>query len=111
MCPADSRLILQVALQVCHSGLNRNYTSRMSMLEMFGHVFGLLLAPEPDDPLNAVMAIEYRKNYDRFVSKAREATARYASKPLSAWKEELLEDGSVSAREMDCDPGCSDDDE
>jgi hypothetical protein len=98
-------------VQVCHSGLNRNYTSSMTMLDMFGHVFGLLLAPEPEDPLNVVMALEYRKNYARFVDRAREATARFASKPLSAWKEELLADGSVSAREMDCDPCCSSDDE
>ena len=42
--------------KVCHSVFGRNYQSDTSMKVILSCVFGLLLAPEPDDPLDSTMA-------------------------------------------------------
>ena len=38
--------------RICHPVLGRNYIPSMSMKEIFDHVYGLLMSPEPLDPLD-----------------------------------------------------------
>ena len=38
--------------RICHPILGRNYIPSMSMREIFDHIYGLQMAPEPDDPLD-----------------------------------------------------------
>ena len=76
--------------KICHSVLDRNYISDMSIRQIFDCLFGLLLEPEPDDPLDSALAEEYfldRHKYDR---EAQLCTQTHAKKTLNEWKEELL---------------------
>ena len=38
--------------RICHSVLDRNYTSDISVKSILSCVYGLLMTPEPKDPLD-----------------------------------------------------------
>uniref|UniRef100_A0A673KGQ0 UBC core domain-containing protein n=1 Tax=Sinocyclocheilus rhinocerous TaxID=307959 RepID=A0A673KGQ0_9TELE len=38
--------------RICHNIFDRNYSSQITMREILDAVFGLLIAPEPSDPLD-----------------------------------------------------------
>lgn len=45
--------------RICHSILDRNYTTDTRVKEILDAIFGLLLIPEPEDPLDSTIASEY----------------------------------------------------
>ena len=45
--------------RVCHSILDRNYTPDTRVKQIFDCIYGLLMTPEPDDPLDNTIASEY----------------------------------------------------
>ena len=45
--------------RICHSIFDRNYMTTTNMLDICNCLYGLLQAPEPQDPLDNVMASEY----------------------------------------------------
>ncbi len=42
--------------KVCHSVFGRNWTPTTTLRTIFDCIFGLLLVPEPDDPLDSQIA-------------------------------------------------------
>uniref|UniRef100_A0AAX7UUQ4 UBC core domain-containing protein n=1 Tax=Astatotilapia calliptera TaxID=8154 RepID=A0AAX7UUQ4_ASTCA len=38
--------------RICHNIFDRNYNAQITMREIFDAVFGLLISPEPEDPLD-----------------------------------------------------------
>ncbi len=48
--------------RVCHSVLDRNWTRDTSLATVFGCIYGLLLSPEPDDPLDSAKAAEWHQS-------------------------------------------------
>ena len=38
--------------RICHPILGRNYIPSLSIRDIFDQIFGLLMAPEPDNPLD-----------------------------------------------------------
>eukprot|EP00118_Oscarella_pearsei_P023373 m.279389 g.279389 ORF g.279389 m.279389 type:complete len:667 (+) comp40623_c0_seq3:1198-3198(+) len=53
--------------RICHSVFERNYTTDTSVRTIIDCLYGLLLEPEPDDPLDSTLAEEYfcrRCKYD-----------------------------------------------
>ena len=67
---------------ICLSILKDQWSPALTLRRVLDCVFGLLLTPEPSDPLDAYIATEYRKDYEQFVKNAREFTALHASKSL-----------------------------
>ena len=45
--------------RVCHSIFDRNWSPDIKMSELFGVVFGLLLNPDRDDPLDSDLALSF----------------------------------------------------
>ncbi|XP_062382868.1 uncharacterized protein LOC134070498 [Sardina pilchardus] len=45
--------------RICHSIFDRNYSAHITMREILDAIYGLLIAPEPDDPLDSVLAEEF----------------------------------------------------
>lgn len=41
---------------ICHSILQRNYSPAVSIRAILDNVYGLLLTPEPDDPIDSNIA-------------------------------------------------------
>uniref|UniRef100_A0A1X7US96 Uncharacterized protein n=1 Tax=Amphimedon queenslandica TaxID=400682 RepID=A0A1X7US96_AMPQE len=66
--------------RICHPILGRNYLPTLSVKEIFDHIYGLLMAPEPDDPLDSVLAEEFHTEKDEYMRKARELTQDKATK-------------------------------
>jgi ubiquitin-protein ligase len=64
--------------KVCHSVFDRNWTSDMSVRQVLDCVYGLLLHPEPDDPLDSVLAAKFYENRAEYDSCAVMATNKYA---------------------------------
>lgn len=46
--------------KVCHSIFTRNWTSDLTMSQVLSCVYGLLLTPETDDPLDSNLAMAFR---------------------------------------------------
>lgn len=57
--------------RICHSVLDRNYSPALKMREIIDCIYGLILTPEPDDPLDNVIASYFLSNYPRYEKNAR----------------------------------------
>lgn len=105
MSPPEVRLVTKIhhaninaSGKVCHAAFGRDYTSDMSIKMILSVCYGLLLTPEPDDPLDSGKAEAFFADRERYEAKAREATARYASKTLEEWRIEMV--GEEEAAEI-----------
>jgi len=75
--------------KVCHSVFTRNWTSDTSIHQVLSCVYGLLLTPETDDPLDTDLALLYfiqRDNYNTTIS---QHVKKHASKTKAQWKLEF----------------------
>jgi ubiquitin-protein ligase len=43
--------------KICHSIFDRNYSSDTAVGTLLEHVYGLLLTPDKDDPLDSTLAL------------------------------------------------------
>lgn len=67
---------------ICHAILKDQWSPALTLKKVLDCIFGLLLTPEPSDPLDAYIATEYRMDYEQFVRNAKEFTALYAGKSV-----------------------------
>lgn len=65
--------------RICHSIFDRNYSPAISFKQIVDSIYGLILTPEPEDPLDNVVASYYLSEYPKYVKNASEATAKNAS--------------------------------
>ncbi|XP_067226803.1 uncharacterized protein [Chanodichthys erythropterus] len=68
--------------RICHNVFDRNYSAHITMREILDAIFGLLIAPEPDDPLDSILAEEFLSNRHKYEEEARKSTKMYASSSL-----------------------------
>ncbi|XP_041804976.1 uncharacterized protein LOC121614939 [Chelmon rostratus] len=64
--------------RICHNIFDRNYNAHITMREILEAVYGLLIIPEPDDPLDSILAEEFltsRETYEREAERQTEETA------------------------------------
>lgn len=66
--------------RICHSVFDRNYSPALSFRHIVDCVYGLILTPEPEDPLDNVIASYFLSEYELYLKNAKEATAKNASK-------------------------------
>ena len=88
--------------KICHSVFDRNYTADFSVRRILDCVFGLLLTPEPEDPLDSALAQEYYDNVHEYERTAEANTREHARKTLQEWRKELV--GSDNAVDIDAPP-------
>jgi ubiquitin-protein ligase len=75
--------------RICHSVFDRNYTTDTSIGIILACMYGLLLEPEPDDPLDSTLAEEYFSQRAVYDYHAREKTSQFAGKSLDERRKEL----------------------
>ena len=71
---------------ICHSILKDQWSPAITVRRVFDYIYGLLLTPEPLDPLDANIATEYRVDFELFLKHAKEHTMLHASQTV----EEIL---------------------
>ena len=76
--------------RICHSVFGRNYSSDLSMREIMDCMYGLLMEPEPNDPLDSNMAEQYFSERETYNEKAKRMAEQHAKKSIADWRKELL---------------------
>nr|XP_014353347.1 PREDICTED: uncharacterized protein LOC102365633 [Latimeria chalumnae] len=76
--------------RICHNILDRNYSARTSMKEILTAVFGLLMMPEADDPLDSVLAEQYLTKKHVYLEEAKKYTATHANTKMEDMEKKLL---------------------
>lgn len=80
--------------RICHSIFDRNYSPAITFKQIVDAVYGLILTPEPDDPLDSVIASFFLSDYPKYHKNAMEGTKTNASKSVEEIVEELF--GNIS---------------
>ncbi|XP_070849418.1 uncharacterized protein [Chaetodon trifascialis] len=65
--------------RICHNIFDRNYNAQITMRDILNAIYGLLIIPEPEDPLDSILAEEFltsREEYEQEAKKRTEETAR-----------------------------------
>ena len=70
--------------KVCHSILDRFYSPGIRIRQILDYIYGLLMDPAPDDPLDTVKATELKFNLDLYMNNARAYTAKHAKQYKTA---------------------------
>ena len=83
--------------KICHSVFDRNYSADFSVRRIMDCVFGLLLTPEPEDPLDSALAEEYFMNSTEYDFTAAANVRQYAQKSLEQWQKEMLGSEAVES--------------
>lgn len=73
--------ISSVTGAICLDILKDNWAAAMTLRTVLLSLQALLAAAEPDDPQDAVVATQYKENYQMFVSTAKHWTNVYAGGP------------------------------
>ena len=77
--------------RVCHSILDRNWSSETRIKTVLDCVYGLLLAPDVDSPLDSTLALARADDSGSYEGKIIAHTAAYARvRTMDSWEEELL---------------------
>ncbi|XP_056611869.1 uncharacterized protein LOC130428053 isoform X2 [Triplophysa dalaica] len=70
--------------RICHHIFDRNYSSDVTMREILDAVYGLLILPEAEDPLDSVLAEEFQTNKQGFEQAAKAETAKSAGQSVES---------------------------
>ncbi|XP_069013785.1 uncharacterized protein [Embiotoca jacksoni] len=77
--------------RICHNIFDRNYNAHITMREVFDAVYGLLIIPEPDDPLDSILAEEFLTSRDAYEREAKKHTQENAEKSLDDIEKKLVD--------------------
>ncbi|KAE9366198.1 hypothetical protein N431DRAFT_549163 [Stipitochalara longipes BDJ] len=76
--------------RVCHSILDRNWTSDTSNIQLINTIYSLLLVPEFSDPVNSVVTLNFHWDEVAFRDEVKEHIHKHATKSREDWRVELL---------------------
>ncbi|XP_071347785.1 uncharacterized protein [Trachinotus anak] len=77
--------------RICHSIFDRSYNAHITMREIFDAVYGLLIIPEPDDPLDSILAEEFLTNRETYEQEAKKHTEQTAGQSLDDMEKTLVD--------------------
>ncbi|KAK0652494.1 hypothetical protein B0T16DRAFT_387747 [Cercophora newfieldiana] len=76
--------------RICHSILDRNWTSDTSINMVISTIYGLLMQPDYSDPVNIVVTLDFHHDQVAFADMARDFIRKHASKTREEWRAEML---------------------
>lgn len=76
--------------RICHSVFDRNYSPALTFRQIIDCVYGLILTPEPEDPLDNVIASFYLSDFATYEKNAIKFTKEKASLPTEKIVDELF---------------------
>ncbi|KAJ7739067.1 hypothetical protein DFH07DRAFT_840632 [Mycena maculata] len=75
--------------KVCIAELGRLWSSDITLKEIFSLVYGMLLTPDLENPLEIQASLKYYEDDGTYALAVAETTAKHASKSRAQWKQEL----------------------
>ncbi|KAK0153054.1 putative bifunctional E2/E3 enzyme R795 [Merluccius polli] len=76
--------------RICHNIFDRSYNAHVTMKEILDSIYGLLIAPEAEDPLDSILAEEFLSSKEKYQQEAKEQTAKTAAKSFNDKERELV---------------------
>ncbi|CAL8273075.1 unnamed protein product [Gadus morhua 'NCC'] len=76
--------------RICHNIFDRGYNAHIPMKEILEAVYGLLIAPEAEDPLDSILAEQFQSSKKEYDRKAKDHTTRTAAKSFNDKEQELV---------------------
>ncbi|XP_029576551.1 uncharacterized protein LOC115166826 isoform X1 [Salmo trutta] len=76
--------------RICHNIFDRSYNAHITMREILDAVYGLLIVPEPQDPLDSILAEEYMTSREKYEEEAKKNTEEVAGHSLDDMEKNLL---------------------
>jgi ubiquitin-protein ligase len=76
--------------RICHSILDRNYVSSISVRTILDCVYGLFLNPDITDPLDTNLAMMYYEANGEYEASIIKHVQKYAYKSRVAWRDDLV---------------------
>merc|ERR1712130_460406 len=87
--------------RICHSVFDRDYVSTLKVNFILQCVFGLLVFPAPEDPLDSVLASEFLQTPETYNANARACTKKHAKKfTLRQLKQKMLGDDFIETEKQ-----------
>ncbi|XP_067462317.1 uncharacterized protein [Thunnus thynnus] len=77
--------------RICHNIFDRNYNARITMRDILDAVYGLLIVPEPDDPLDSILAEEFLTSRETYEQEAKKHTEETAGSSLDDMEKKLVD--------------------
>jgi ubiquitin-protein ligase len=81
--------------KVCHDILGRAYDVDYSISHILNSVYGLLLTPEVDSPIDTALASLYHENNAEYIDTIKKAVLKHATRPLDLVLKAVTEGGSL----------------
>ena len=76
--------------RICHSVFDRNYSPALTFRQIIDCIYGLILTPEPEDPLDNVIATFFLSNYETYKKNAINSTKDQANPSTEKIVDELF---------------------
>ncbi|XP_044223340.1 uncharacterized protein LOC122993329 isoform X2 [Thunnus albacares] len=77
--------------RICHNIFDRSYNARITMRDILDAVYGLLIVPEPDDPLDSILAEEFLTSRETYEQEAKKHTEETAGSSLDDMEKKLVD--------------------
>lgn len=78
--------------RICHSILDRNWTTDTTNLQVLNTIYSLLLVPEFSDPINTVVTLNFHWDEVAFQAEVKDHIRKHATKSREAWRAEILKE-------------------
>uniref|UniRef100_A0A8C7KYJ2 Uncharacterized protein n=1 Tax=Oncorhynchus kisutch TaxID=8019 RepID=A0A8C7KYJ2_ONCKI len=76
--------------RICHNIFDRNYSANITMREILDAVYGLLIVPEPEDPLDSILAEEFLTSREKYEQEAKKNTEETAGNSMNDMEQKLV---------------------
>ncbi|KAI3375976.1 hypothetical protein L3Q82_016513 [Scortum barcoo] len=79
--------------RICHNIFDRNYNAQITMRDILNAVYGLLIIPEPEDPLDSILAEEFLTSPEKYEQEAKKHTEQTAAQSRDEMEKKLVDPG------------------
>uniref|UniRef100_A0A8C1JMS2 Uncharacterized protein n=2 Tax=Cyprinus carpio TaxID=7962 RepID=A0A8C1JMS2_CYPCA len=81
--------------RICHNIFDRNYSADVTMREILDAIYGLLILPEADDPLDSILAEEFLTSKEIYEQAAKDDTAINAHQSMETIEKQYIGESDV----------------
>ncbi|XP_072304535.1 uncharacterized protein [Eucyclogobius newberryi] len=88
--------------RICHNIFDRGYNAHITMRDVLDSVYGLLIAPEPQDPLDSILAEQYLTSPKEYYEEAKKHTEKSAGKSMNQMEKKLIKHVKSLPKKLIC---------